>query len=344
MLPTSMQASRYTNYGGPEALNIETLPVPEIHDDSVLIEVHYSTVNRTDSGFLTGKPWIARLFSGVFRPRFNVLGCEFAGRVVAVGNRVTKFQLDDRVFGFDADRFGGHAAYIAVNENSPLARIPAGIATDEAVASTEGGHYALNYIRAAKIQSGQRVLVNGATGAIGSAAVQLMKSMGVYVTAVCAGAHVEQVRALGADEVIDYTQEDFTRRRGGYDMVFDAVGKSSFRACLPLLKKRGIYVSTEFGWMAQNPFLALLTPLFGGKRVLFPLPHITQDDVVYFQGLLASGQFRPLIDRHYPLADIQQAFSHVLTGMKVGNVIVVLPAAQQIAHKKAQLTEELRNS
>jgi NADPH:quinone reductase-like Zn-dependent oxidoreductase len=127
-------------------------------------------------------------------------------------------------------------------------------------------------------------------------------------------------------------------------MVFDAVGKSSFRACLPLLKKRGIYVSTEFGWMVQNPFLALLTPLFGGKRVLFPLPRITQDDVVYFQGLLASGQFRPLIDRHYPLADIQQAFAHVLTGMKVGNVIVVLPAAEYAAHKKAQLTEELRNS
>ncbi len=336
-----MQVSHFTRYGEPEVLTLQTLAMPQVQDDAVLIEVHFSTVNRTDSGFLTGKPWIARLFSGVLRPRFNVLGCEFAGVVVAIGQSVKQFQVGDRVFGFDADDFGGHAEFIAVKEKSALARIPAGLALEEAVAATEGGHYALNYIRAAKIQAGQRVLVNGATGAIGSAAVQIMKSMGVYITAVCAGEHIEKVRALGADEVIDYTKEDFTRRLGGYDMVFDAVGKRSFRACLPLLKKRGYYVSTELGYLAQNPFLALLTPLFGGKRLLFPIPRINQDDVVYLQGLLASRQFQPLVDRSFPFADIQSAFKYVLTGMKTGNVIIQMPAARA-AQKKTQLNEELR--
>lgn len=341
MLPTTMQASYFKNYGEPDILQLQTLARPAIHDDMVLIEVHFSTVNRTDSGFLRGKPWIARLFSGVLRPRFNVLGCEFAGQVVSIGQNVKQFQVGDRVFGFDADNFGGHAEYIAVKETSAVARIPAGLGMEEAVAATEGGHYALNYIRAAKIRAGQRVLVNGATGAIGSAAVQIMKSMDVYITAVCAGEHLEKVRALGADEVIDYTIEDFTRRPGGYDMVFDAVGKRSFRACLPLLKKRGYYVSTELGYLAQNPFLALLTPLFGGKRLLFPIPRINQDDVVYIQGLLASGKFKPLIDRSFPLTDIQSAFTYVLTGMKTGNVLIQMPAALAV-QKKAQRIEELR--
>lgn len=323
---TTMLASHFRNYGNPEVLELKTVAVPEVKATSILIEVHCSTVNRTDSGFLTGKPWIARLFSGVLRPRFNVLGNEFAGVVVKVGCDVKQFQVGDRVFGFDADDFGGHAEFIAVDEKSPVARIPAGLEFQDVVASTEGGHYALNYIRAAKISGGQRVLVNGATGAIGSAAVQILKSMGVYVTAVCAGEYIEKVRSLGADEVIDYQKEDFTRLPGGYDMVFDAVGKSSFRACLPLVKKRGFYVSTELGYLSQNPFLALLTPLFGGKRLLFPIPSINQDDVVYFQGLLATRQFRPLIDRSYPLTDVSAAFEYVLTGMKVGNVLIEMPA------------------
>jgi NADPH:quinone reductase-like Zn-dependent oxidoreductase len=200
--------------------------------------------------------------------------------------------------------------------------MPANVTYDEAAASTEGSHYALSLIRKAKIRSGQDVLVNGATGAIGSAAVQLLKHLGANVTAVCDTEHVELVRGLGAGRVIDYLAEDFTKDEQTYDIVLDAVGKSSFGRCKRLLKPGGIYLSMDLGPLSLNPLLALTTPLFGGKKVMFPIPRVDREMVRYLKELIESGAFKPLIDRRYPLEQIIEAYRYVETGQKIGNVVI----------------------
>jgi NADPH:quinone reductase-like Zn-dependent oxidoreductase len=200
--------------------------------------------------------------------------------------------------------------------------MPAKVTYEEAAPSTEGSHYALSLIRKAKIRSGQDVLVNGATGAIGSAAVQLLKHLGANVTAVCASEHLELVKGLGADRVIDYTAQDFTKDPQTYDVVLDAVGKSSFGRCKRLLKPGGIYLSSDLGPLSQNPILALITPLVGGKRVMFPIPKDDQEMARYLKGLLESGAFKPVIDRRYRLDQIVEAYTYVETGQKIGNVVI----------------------
>jgi NADPH:quinone reductase-like Zn-dependent oxidoreductase len=288
----------------------------------VLVRVHATTVNRTDCGFRAGTPFFVRFFTGLIRPKGTVLGNEFAGDVEAVGSGVTSFQVGDRVFGYNGSRFGAHAEYLAIPEDGSVATMPANVTFEEAAPSTEGSHYALSLIRKAKIRSGQDVLVNGATGAIGSAAVQLLKSMGAEVTAVCDTKHVELVRGLGADRVIDYTAEDFTKDPQTYDVILDAVGKSSFGRCKRLLKPGGIYLSSDLGPLSQNPILALITPLVGGKKVMFPIPRDNQEMVRYFKELLESGAFKPVIDRRYRLDQIVEAYWYVETGQKIGNVVI----------------------
>jgi NADPH:quinone reductase-like Zn-dependent oxidoreductase len=230
----------------------------------------------------------------------------------------------DRVFGYNEGLFGAHAEYLSIPEDGSLATMPANVTYAQAAASTEGSHYALAQIRGAKIQSGQDVLVNGATGAIGSAAVQLLKSLGAGVTAVCDTDNVELVRGLGADKVIDYTTQDFTRDDQTYDVVLDSVGKSSFGQCKRLLKPGGIYISSELGPLAQNPLLAVIAPLHGGKKVLFPIPKHDQQMIGYLRELLESGKFTPVIDRTYPLDQIVEAYRYVETGQKTGNVVISL--------------------
>jgi NADPH:quinone reductase-like Zn-dependent oxidoreductase len=223
---TSMKAAVHTRYGPPDVVRISELDKPAATDNEVLVKVHATTVNRTDSGLRAAKHFINRFVTGLRRPRVTVLGNEFAGAVEAVGSGVRSFKVGDRVFGYNGTRFGAHAEYLAMPEDGSLATMPAKVTYEEAAASTEGSHYALSLIRKAKIRSGQDVLVNGATGAIGSAAVQLLKDLGAEVTAVCDTEHVELVRGLGADRVIDYTAEDFTKDTQTYDVVLDAVGKS----------------------------------------------------------------------------------------------------------------------
>ena len=297
---------------------------PTARDNEVLVKVHATTVNRTDCGFRAAKPFILRLFSGLFRPRVTVLGNEFAGEVEAVGSDVTSFEVGDRVFGYNEGPFGAHAEYMTIREDGVLATMPANVTYEQAAPGTEGSHYALSFIRRAKIQSGQHVLVNGATGAIGSAAVQLLKSLGADVTATCDTENVELVRGLGADRVIDYTAEDFTKDEQTYDVVLDSVGKSSFGRCRRLLRPGGIYLSSELGPLSQNPILALITPLFGGKKVMFPVPKQDQEMVRYFGKLIESGAFTPLIDRRYPLDQIVEAYRYVETGQKIGNVVIIV--------------------
>ena len=317
-----MKAAVHTSYGPPEVARISEVEKPAAKDNEVLVKVHATTVNRTDCGLRAAEPFVNRFFTGLIRPRVTVLGNEFAGEVEAVGSGVTSFEVGDRVFGYNGIRFGAHAEYLAIPEDGSVATMPANVTFEEAAPSTEGSHYALSLIRKAKIRSGQGVLVNGATGAIGSAAVQLLRRLGADVTAVCDTENVELVRGLGAGRVIDYTAEDFTKDEQTYDVVLDAVGKSSFGRCKRLLKPGGIYLSSDLGPLSQNPILALITPLFGGKRVMFPIPRDDQKMVRYFKGLVESGEFKPLIDRRYPLDQIVQAYRYVETGQKIGNVVI----------------------
>lgn len=317
-----MKAVVYTKYGPPEVAQLAEVDRPVPKENELLIKIHAATVNRTDCGFRSAEYFIVRFFSGLFKPKNKILGNEFAGQVEAAGASVTQFSAGEKVFGYNDKTFGAHAEYITIAEDAAIAVMPENAGYDTAAASTEGAHYALCDIRAAKIGSGQRVLVNGATGAIGSAAVQLIKHLGASVTAVCHNRHLELVKNLGADRVIDYTAEDFTKLDESFDVVFDAVGKSSFMKCRRILKKKGIYMSTELGYMSANIFLALITPLLGGKKVLFPLPTSSKKDVEYLKELVAGGQFRPLIDRYYPLEQVAEAYAYVETGQKTGNVII----------------------
>ncbi len=317
-----MKAAIHTKYGPPEVVQVREVAKPVPAPDEVLIKVHATTVNRTDCGFRSAEYFVSRFFSGLLKPKYQTLGCDFAGVIEEIGIEVKNFKVGDKVFGFDDEKFGGHAQYKTLAARKAIATMPAHSTFEEAACIFEGGHYALGNIRAAKVKSGQNVLVNGATGAIGSAAVQLLKHFGARVTAVCAKPHMDLVATLGADKVIDYTSEDFTKIDKRFDFVFDAVGKSSFAKCKMLLKEKGFYISTELGKRGANVFLALAAPVMGGKKVLFPLPTYNQEDVNYFKQLVEQGSFKPVIDKAYMLDHIVDAYKYVETGMKIGNVVI----------------------
>jgi NADPH:quinone reductase-like Zn-dependent oxidoreductase len=323
-----MRAAVRTSYGPPDVVRIGQVDKPTPRDNQVLVKVHATTVNRTDCGFRAGRPFFVRALTGLPRPKVTVLGSEFAGEVEAVGHSVTSFAVGDRVFGFKGLPFGAHAEYLVIPEDGFLASMPARLSFEEAAPGTEGSHYALSFIRKAKVQRGQDVLVNGATGAIGSAAVQLLKHLGANVTAVCGPEHLELVKALGADRVIDHTAQDFTRDTQRYDVVLDAVGKSSFLRSRRLLQPRGVYLSSEFGPLSQNLIVALVTPLLRGKKAMMNLGRDDPRMAGYLREVLESGAFRPLVDRRYPLEEIVEAYRYVETGRKVGNVVIsVQPSA-----------------
>jgi NADPH:quinone reductase-like Zn-dependent oxidoreductase len=318
-----VKAAVHTRYGPPEVVRIAAVKQPIVNDNEVLVKIHATTVNRTDCAYRAAKPFIImRLLTSLIRPRVTILGNEFAGVVEAVGSGVTSFEVGDRVFGYNEGPFGAHAEYMPIPEHGPIATMPANVTFEEAAPSTEGLHYALSFIRKARIQAGQDILVYGATGAIGSAAVQLVKHLGANVTAVCDTDNVELVWGLGADRVIDYTVEDFTNDEQTYDVVLDSVGKSSFGRCKRLLKPGGVYLSSELGPFSQNPILALATPLLGGKKVMFPIPKHDQEMVSHLKELIESEQLKPVIDRRYPLDQIVEAYRYVETGRKIGNVVI----------------------
>lgn len=317
-----MKAVIHTQYGAPQVARVVDIETPQIKDNEILIKVHTATVNRTDSGFRSAEYFISRFWSGLFRPKKQTLGCEFAGAVEKIGSQVTNFQIGDRVFGFDDEKFGAHAEYLAIAANKAISIIPENLNFDQAAALTEGAHYALCNIKASKIKQGQNALVYGATGAIGSAAVQLLNYMGVNVTAVCNTKNVELVKSIGAKRVIDYQKENFQLIDNKFHLIFDAVGKSSFSNCKHLLTSKGIYVSTELGKNAQNVFLALFTPIFKAKKVIFPIPIIKIEEVEYIKNLAEQGKFNAIIDRTYKIEQIVEAYTYVETGQKTGNVLL----------------------
>lgn len=317
-----MKAAVYTKYGPPEVVKVTEIEKPVPKNNEVLVKVHSGTVNRTDSGFRSAEYFISRFWSGLFKPKYQVLGNEFAGTIEQIGTDVKSFKLGDKVFGYNDKTCGGHGEYLTLAENDAITVSPHNLNFDEAAALTEGSHYALNNIRASKIKSGENALVYGATGAIGSAAVQLLKHFGVNVTAVCNTKNVDLIRSLGSDVVIDYQTQDFTKTETKFNFIFDAVGKSSFGQCKPLLTQKGIYISTELGKNGENILFALVTPLGGGKKVLFPIPTISKEDVIFLKELAENGKFKPVIDRHYTLDQIVEAYKYVQSGQKTGNVIL----------------------
>jgi len=319
-----MKAIVNTKYGSPEVLQLKEVEKPAPKDHEVLIKIHATTVNRTDCGFRNPDYFIVRLVNGLFKPRKTILGSELAGIIEATGKDVKTFKPGDSVFGLSTVNFGAHAEYICMPEEASITTIPSNISYKEAAAICDGAYLAFNYIRKIDFEKRPKILINGASGSIGTAAVQLAKYFGAEVTAVCNTRSLELVKSLGADEVIDYTKEDFTKNGQLYDVVFDAVGKSSFFQCKKLLKPGAIYFSTELGFLSQNIFLALITPLLGGKKVLFPIPKDTKEDILFFKELIEKGRYRAVIDRTYRLEKIVAATKYVEKGQKTGNVVITI--------------------
>ncbi|MBT8374856.1 MAG: NAD(P)-dependent alcohol dehydrogenase, partial [Deltaproteobacteria bacterium] len=296
-----MKAIIYTKYGPPDVLELRDIEKPIPKDNEVLIRVYAATVNRSDCAMLRAKPFIMRFFTGLFKPNKRILGTDFAGMIEAIGKNVASIEVGEKVFGFDDGGLSSHAEYMTLSEDNALATMPKNMTYEQAAASIEGAHYAYNFINKVNIERGQKVLVNGATGAIGSAAVQLLKYFEANVTAVCRAKDADLVKSLGANKVIDYTREDFTNSGEKYNFVFDTVGKSTFKKCKPLLVSKGVYMSSELGPMVQNPFLALITPIFGSRKVKFPFPTNRGRSVRLIKKLSQTKKFRAVIDRTYSL-------------------------------------------
>jgi NADPH:quinone reductase-like Zn-dependent oxidoreductase len=317
-----MKTAFRSKYGTGKVLTIKDVDVPTPKEDELLIRVHAATADRTTYHVLTGKPFIMRLFTGLFKPRLAATGCDFAGQIEAIGRNVTSFKVGDKVMGlggvFDC---GSHAQYLVLAEKKGIVKIPDGITFEQAAACCEGTFYAGSLARIFKIDVGKKVLVYGATGAIGSAYVQLLKARGLYVTGVCRGEHLELVKSLGADKVVDYTKTDFTKDDEQYDLVLDAVGKSSFLKCKRLLTKKGTFTSS--GGL-ENILWALFTPMLGGKKVIFPPPMRVRETLEYVTSQMKEGKFKPLIDRVYPLEKIAEAFDYVASEQKLGNVVITM--------------------
>jgi len=315
-----MRAVVHDRYGPPEVLRVEEVERPTQKDDEVLVRVHASSVTRSDTGLRSSEYFFSRVFTGPLRPKRKISGMELAGVVEAVGAEVTEFAVGDEVFGI---RGGANAEYVCVREGGVLAHKPASLTFEEAAGVADGALLALTCLKPAYPLEGKSVLVYGAAGSIGSAAVQLLAHhFGVPVTAVCDTKNVELVRSLGADEVVDRLQEDFTRNGKTYDVIFDAVGKHSFRRCRRSLKPGGRYVTADLGFMWHVPLLALATKWIGSKKAKLGIGTYRKEDLLLLEELVEAGRYRPVIDRTYPLEDVVEAARYVETGQKTGNVVL----------------------
>jgi NADPH:quinone reductase-like Zn-dependent oxidoreductase len=316
-----MKAVVHDRYGPPEVLRVGEVERPVPKEDEVLVRVHASTVTRGDTmGVRSEEYRFTRVFTGIRRPRRTSLGTEFAGRVEAVGAAVAEFRAGDDVFGTAA---GANAEYVTVRESGVIAQKPTGLTYEEAAAVPEGSLLALTCLRPAYPLWGKSVLVYGAAGSIGTAAVQLLAHhFEAEVTAVCDTKDVEVVRSLGARDVLDRFRDDFTRRGKTYDVIFDAVGKHSFRRCRRSLKPGGIYISVDLGFMYHVPLLGVVTRFVGSRRATLGLGRYRKEDLLLVKELVDTGKYRPVIDRRYALDEIVEATRYVETGQKTGNVVL----------------------
>ena len=318
-----MKAIVATAYGAPEVYTIEDREKPTPKPDEVLIKVHAASITPSDAAFRKGDPFIVKLIYGLNKPRHEIPGVEFAGIIEAVGDEVSNFKVGDEIFGMSPNTFGAHAEYVALPAKVPMANKPKSIKFEEIVGILDGAATAMTFLRdVAKLQTGQTILINGASGAVGSYAVQLAKHFGAHVTGVCSGRNIELVQSLGADRVIDYTQQDFTKMGDTYDVIFDAVGKSSYDKCEPALAQNGIYMTTV-------PTLGIVwalikTSLFGSKSAKFTTAGLKQnaDSLTTLAELAKDGVLKAVIDRCYPMEDIVEAHHYIDTERKRGNVVL----------------------
>lgn len=326
-----MKAAVITRYGSPDVVKVLDAPKPTPAADEVLIRVHAATVNRTDCGELRARPFFMRFFTGLRRPKRTILGLDVAGEVEAVGAGANSFTPGDRVFGMcPSTSNGAQAEYVCVPERT-IAAMPAGARFDEAVVC-EGAFYANTVLKRIDLRPGHKILIYGASGAIGTAMVQLAKYSGSRVTAVVATRHLELVRSLGADRVVDYMSEDFTRIGESFDFVVDAVGRTSFFRCRKLLKRDGIFAATDLGPWGQNLALTIWSSMTRSNRVVIPVPRRINGFIGFLRCRMEAGQFRAIIDRRYPLAAIADAYRYVETGQKVGIVVIDIVATCESAH------------
>jgi NADPH:quinone reductase-like Zn-dependent oxidoreductase len=315
-----MRAALHDRYGPPEVLRVAEVERPVPNEDEVLVKVLFSTVTRSDTGFRSLEYPFSRVFTGIRRPKRTTAGMEFAGQVEEVGAAVTELRPGDDVFGIKG---GANAEFVTVREKGVIARKPAGLSFEEAAAVPDGSLLALSCLRPAEPLRGKSVLVYGAAGSIGTAAVQLLAHhFDADVTAVCDTKDVEVVRSLGANEVLDRFREDFTKNGRAYDVIFDAVGKHSFRRCRRSLLPGGIYITADLGFMYHVPLVALLTRFVGSKRAKLGLGRYLREDLLLVKELVDAGKYRPVIDRTYPLDEIVDATRYVETGEKTGNVVL----------------------
>jgi len=316
-----MRAVVHNRYGPPEVLRVAEVERPMPKDDELLVRVHASTVTRGDAmGVRSAEYRFTRLFTGIRRPRRTIAGSEFAGRVEDVGAAVTDFRVGDEVFGIEG---GANAEYVTARESGAIAPKPTRLTYEEAAAVPDGSLLALTCLRPAYPLRGKDVLVYGAAGSIGTAAVQLLAHhFEAEVTAVCDTRDVELVRSLGARDVLDRFREDFTKNGQTYDMIFDAVGKHSFRRCRRSLKPGGIYISVDLGFMYHVPLLALVTRFVGSRRAKLGIGRYRKEDLLLVKELVDTGKYRPVIDRRYALDEVVEANRYVETGQKTGNVVL----------------------
>lgn len=312
-----MKAIINTEYGSADVLKLQEIEKPTPKPNEVLVKIYGTTVNRTDTGLRSAEYFISRLFTGLFKPRFHTLGSEFAGIVEQIGENVKSFKVGDEIFGLSTSTFGTHAEYLAIPESASIALKPKNFTFYEAACIGEGPYLALNYLTKFKIDKTTKILINGTSGSIGSSGLQLVKYFGAEVTAVTDTKNIALAKTLGADFVVDYTKEDFTDTDKKFDLVFDAVGKSSFFKCKKLLKENGTYFSTELGYLSQNVYLPLFT-----KKIIFPIPKDTKEQVEFFKDLAEKGHLRAIIDRTYALEEVAEAHRYVEKGMKVGSVSI----------------------
>jgi NADPH:quinone reductase-like Zn-dependent oxidoreductase len=324
-----MKAIVHTKYGPPDELQLKEVEKPVPKHDEVLIKIHATTVTTSDCNVrnFTFVPksflFLSRIMFGFKKPKINILGIDLAGEIEAVGNDVRLFKKGDHVFGSPGTKFGGHAEFCCVAEDGALAIKPDHLPWEEAAAISLAGNTALFFIRdLAKIQSGQKILIHGASGAIGTFAVQIAKYFGAEVTGICSAKNAEMVKALGADKVIDYTKEDFTNTNERYDFIFDVVGKTTFSQCKDLLKKNGIYLENMLE--LKDILKMIWSSIMGGKKIKGGVSKESVENLNFFLELIESGELKPVIDRSYPLEQMVAAFQYVEQGHKKGNVIITV--------------------
>ena len=323
-----MKAIEYTTYGPPEVLQLKEVGKPAPGDNEVLIRIYATTVTATECTFRKGEPLFSRLFTGLRRPKITTLGEELAGEIESVGKDVVLYKKGDQVFGTAGPGFGANAEYLCIPENGVLAIKPTNMTYEEAASSVDGFLTALPFLRdKGNIQSGQRVLINGASGSVGAAAVQIARYFGAEVTGVCSTANIEMVKTLGARNVIDYTKEDLSKTGQTFDIIFDAVGKTSFSRCKGSLKQKGIFLEAGIGFGIFPQ--VLWTSVFGGKKAKIAAtglrsPKERTKDLTFLKELMEAGKIKPVIDRRYSLEQISEAHNYVDKGHKKGNVVITL--------------------